>query len=549
MVDELPEGYYLDNFRYLLNFVSDQYAHLLHSNELAYTRDFQHLHRGCQMLYVRLIQRKGPLFRCDKLAYAEVTDLNGSIAELKQRGFLDEGEDAEIFDKLSLLTKKELLDLPEAGELDRSAKKAMLLDELADVDAEFSRFEIVRPLHGDILQLYMLLFFGNLNQNFTEFVLNDLGVTPFENYAINGGTSFFRDRHIVDQILTLYDLNEASYAIVEEGDRDSISEFVETLPKRSSNPHLARRHDRILNRLARQYERLGELEGALHLYNQSQMPPTRERQARILQKQGKVQLCTERCLNIIREPAHDEEYEFALKFLNRHLKKHPEQSKIPALDFDLLNFKPVVNQITVPNKSLKRVEEMACEWFRSQGQDAFYVENSLLSGLFGLAFWDIIFAPVEGAFFNPFQRGPTDMFTSGFYSSRQELIEKRMVELQNKQYLRNTILSCYNKKIPTANYFVNWSWLTPELIDRFIEMVSPEALTSIFRRIVIDPSNNRSGFPDLLVFKEDDYSLVEIKGPGDRLQNNQLRWLRHFDSVDIPAEVVHVSFAKAAVTE
>ena len=549
MVDELPEGYYLDNFHYLLNFVSVQYAHLLHSSELAYTRNFQHLNPESQMLYVRLIQRKGPLFRCDKLFYAEVTNLSGSIDELKQCGFLDEGKDAEILDKLSLLTKKELLDLPEAGELDRSANKTIILDELVEIEAELTGFDIVRPLHGEILQLYRLLFFGNLNQNFTEFVLNDLGVTPFENYPIDSGTSFFKDRYIVDQVLALYDLNEASYVVVEEGDKGLISKFAESLPERSSDSHLARRRDRILNRLARQYERLGELEDALQLYKESQMPPTRERQVRILQKQNNVLLCTKQCLEIIDQPAHDEEYEFALKFLKRHLKKHPEQPEIPTLDFNILNFEPMVRKISVPNDPAKRVEEIACEWFREQGQDAFYVENSLLPGLFGLAFWDIIFAPVAGAFFNPFQRGPADMFNHEFYNSRREIIEQRMHELQNKQHLRALLLSTYHDKIPTANYFVNWSWLGPELIDRFIRLISPESLISIFRRLVNDPLNNRSGFPDLLVFKDSGYSLVEIKGPGDQLQNNQIRWLRHFDSADIPAEVVHVSYATAAVAE
>ena len=283
------------------------------------------------------------------------------------------------------------------------------------------------------------------------------------------------------------------------------------------------------------------------------MPPTRERQTRVLQKQGKVQLCTQQCLKIIEKPAHDEEYEFALKFLMRHLKKHPgqslEQLHLPDPDFSILNFKPVVNKICVPNDPPKRVEEIACEWFRAQGQDAFYVENSLLPGLFGLALWDIIFTPVEGAFFNPFQRGPADMFSSEFYSSRREIIEKRMHELQSKERLREIILGSFHDKMPTANYFVNWSWLAPELIDRFLKLISPEALISIFRRLVNDPLNNRSGFPDLLVFRENDYSLIEIKGPGDRLQNNQLRWLRHFHTANIPAEVVHVSYDTAVVAE
>ena len=33
----------------------------------------------------------------------------------------------------------------------------------------------------------------------------------------------------------------------------------------------------------------------------------------------------------------------------------------------------------------------------------YYLENTLIGGMFGLAFWDIIFAPAKGVFFHPFQ--------------------------------------------------------------------------------------------------------------------------------------------------
>jgi hypothetical protein len=44
---------------------------------------------------------------------------------------------------------------------------------------------------------------------------------------------------------------------------------------------------------------------------------------------------------------------------------------------------------------------------RDQGP-VHYVENSLINSLFGLLCWPAIFAPLPGAFFHPFQRGPVD---------------------------------------------------------------------------------------------------------------------------------------------
>ncbi|MBT3900954.1 MAG: VRR-NUC domain-containing protein, partial [Gammaproteobacteria bacterium] len=38
------------------------------------------------------------------------------------------------------------------------------------------------------------------------------------------------------------------------------------------------------------------------------------------------------------------------------------------------------------------------------------------------------------------------------------------------------------------------------------------------------------------------YQLVEVKGPGDKLQANQIRWIRHFEQVELPFEVVNVQW-------
>ena len=166
----------------------------------------------------------------------------------------------------------------------------------------------------------------------------------------------------------------------------------------------------------------------------------------------------------------------------------------------------------------------------------------MLPGLFGLAFWDIIFAPIKGVFFNPFQRGPSDMFSPAFCQTRKELIAARLLALQDQEYLSNLILDHFEKKHLLANHFVNWSKLSRELIERFLTAISNDALLSVFKRLLVDPGSNRSGFPDLVIFHQDGFKLVEVKGPGDRLQENQRRWLHHFSKIGIPAEVAHFSW-------
>ena len=53
--------------------------------------------------------------------------------------------------------------------------------------------------------------------------------------------------------------------------------------------------------------------------------------------------------------------------------------------------------------------------------------------IFGLLFWDIIFAPVPGAFETPFQSAPLDIAEDTFYFTRSALIEKRLGEIEDGQ--------------------------------------------------------------------------------------------------------------------
>jgi hypothetical protein len=48
-----------------------------------------------------------------------------------------------------------------------------------------------------------------------------------------------------------------------------------------------------------------------------------------------------------------------------------------------------------------------------------YVENGLINSLFGLLFWDAIFAPIPGAFFHDFQYGPADLGSGRFHERRR----------------------------------------------------------------------------------------------------------------------------------
>jgi hypothetical protein len=75
------------------------------------------------------------------------------------------------------------------------------------------------------------------------------------------------------------------------------------------------------------------------------------------------------------------------------------------------------------------VETYALQHYERLGYRGYHCEGRIVTTLFGLLFWDIIFAPIPGAFETPYQTAPLDMFEDTFYLSREEIIEARLDEI------------------------------------------------------------------------------------------------------------------------
>ena len=60
----------------------------------------------------------------------------------------------------------------------------------------------------------------------------------------------------------------------------------------------------------------------------------------------------------------------------------------------------------------------------------FHCEGRIVTTIFGLLFWDIIFAPVLGAFETLYQVAPLDIAEETFYTARQELIQARLGDIK-----------------------------------------------------------------------------------------------------------------------
>jgi hypothetical protein len=166
-----------------------------------------------------------------------------------------------------------------------------------------------------------------------------------------------------------------------------------------------------------------------------------------------------------------------------------------------------------------------------------------MNALFGLAFWEVIFAPVTGAFHNPYQSVPGDMYDGDFAGRRRDLVDRRLAELGGLD-LAVELPAAWRRYQGYQCRWVNWRYIDEELVAAAGRVMPADHLLAVWRHMLFDPRENRRGFPDLIALGKQpgEYRLIEVKGPGDALQDSQKRWLRRFRDIGVPYAVAWVSW-------
>lgn len=532
-VTELPKDYYLQNFCQMTDLVHQQYSDLLSDTESAWLQAFHQAPLDAQKLYVRLLMRKGPLFRLDKLNYGEISDIPNAAEALASLGLV-ECLPTNVEHCCLLMTKPEMLNTFPGlmSSLSKTAIIEKLMDDRTNPLVVPSPFDVISVLGSDCLKTFLLLYFGNTHQDLAQFVVSDLGIQKFENYAIDRTFRLFQTRDNIDNWLLLAKINERRREAEEQKDRKSIIALADKIPAAFTWPLLETKRMRLINHIARDMEREKLDEEALNLYRQSNIAPSRERQVRLLMKAKRYDEAEMLTKKMLAMPLNEEETQVANKLAIQISRKTHWDWDPPRA------FQP--REIVLDlNRAESRVEITVSDHFKKKGWNVFYIENLLFNAVFGLFFWDIIYSPIQGAFLNPFQLGPRDTFSSDFYIERKSAIDNR---LSNMSSTFSDIYSIYDSKAGINNFWVNWSSIDKDIIRQLEISLNQEQLTEIFKKILFDPKVNRSGFPDLFLVKDNDYLFLEVKGPGDSLRDNQLRWLSTFDTLKIKSAVCWVKY-------
>ena len=540
------EFYYLDNFHRVLEWIAERYDDLLLDDERAFIALFATLPQPARALLVRMVMRKGTLFRASKLNYAEIGCPVEAARHLLPTGWVSCDPVMSLDELFDLLLKDELATVFRLSLHEKGARKAEQLAALRTQFDDARAFShwcrdstdvvysiLVKPLCDRL----RLIFFGNLRQDWTEFVLSDLGVFKFEKVDFSAHSRGFRHRGDVDDYLALHGCKERFEA------GEALDDVLHSLPPEAfDNDWIDSRRERLLFQIAQHVEKQKDWAGAIDLYTRCRFPGARGRAIRVLEKDGQYQRAHTLLTLAQKAPESDAERQ-QLARIGPRLARRLGHEKAPSRRNPAVQRLDLHLPMPMPQEAWW-VEGVVRDHLQRDDAPVFYVENALINALFGLLCWRAIFSAIPGAFFHPFHRGPADLFSADFFPRREAAFRACLAELDSDAY-RAAIRATYAEKCGIQSPFVTWEALSAELIEMALDCIPALHLKKWCERILLDIKANRTGFPDLIQFwpAERRYNMIEVKGPGDRLQDNQMRWIEYCAAHQMPISVCYLQWS------
>jgi hypothetical protein len=544
----LPDPYYyLSNFETVIASLNERYADLWSDEERQFFATFRELPKASRALLVRMVMRQGVLFRASRLKYSEIGEMVAAVVPLVQAGWVDDEPQLEVGELQRLITKAELLHYFPWSRPYRNLWKSDLVAMLRGQYPESRSFRAwcrdssdraYQLLVAPVCERLRLMFFGNFHQDWSEFVLRDLGLFAYEKIPSSLQSRPFGTRAQVDAFEQLY--------LCEQwlGTGVALDQVIAAIPVPiADSDWLERRRQKLLFQVGQAAERAGDSKLALAIYSTCTHRGAVVRTIRLLERAEEREIARDLCLaalGTLENEAELEQLGRLLPRLNRKLGVAVRLSRRPP--------KVPAFEIVVDRPSEFSVEYCALDHLKQTGEghsSIHYVENGLVNSLFGLLCWKAIFAPIPGAFFHEFQYGPADLSSGYFFERRSQEFADCFKELESDEYKR-TIRRVFAEKTGIQSPFVVWRLLRKPLLDSALACIPAAHLRILFEWIVRDVRDNRAGFPDLVQFwpLERRYRMVEVKGPGDRLQDNQRRLLEYCVSYAMPVSVCHVRWAE-----
>lgn len=204
---------------------------------------------------------------------------------------------------------------------------------------------------------------------------------------------------------------------------------------------------------------------------------------------------------------------------------------------------PKKGAVVILGDEIVSVEAYVTHLYQSQGWSVMPLESLPLHALFGVMMWMVI---QDGADPRVDHEGvgdstvfeatgqkipgwtlmPDDFGSDGYAIRRKEAIEDHFSTFPDN---REDLLWLFDYWCPLSADLRNYLWAhredTVERARRLIEILSPTQLVSILRYLIADYWGHYLGWPDLLLYRGDEILLIEVKSSGDKLSQEQKRWI------------------------
>lgn len=143
------------------------------------------------------------------------------------------------------------------------------------------------------------------------------------------------------------------------------------------------------------------------------------------------------------------------------------------------------------------------------------------------------------------QAAPLDLETDCFYESRKTLIEEVLQKIKDGM-AEEMLISSWELHVGTLCRGVNWERHSLAELRAVVTCIGGPCLASICRHLALDYRSWSSGMPDLLLWRfhnnyKGEAKLVEVKGPRDRLSEQQRAWLLFLMDCGFNIEVCKVT--------
>lgn len=541
MRPDLPIYYYHDHFIEMVGFVERVYDTMLDQTHRAFLSGFRRLTRDQQCLYIRMANRKGAAFQFHDLRYAEIGDIPSCIAALSCQGFLRAPGDGDYGLLLAGMKKEALAALARhcGGEWRASWPKARLAGFVQD-GLSFERFcahvdpsTIVIREHCETLAFLLYLYFGKSDSDLKNFALRDLGIMQVRDKE--SGLARFADAAEASDCFLysrMIQRLEGKAEVEIAACRDLLLQSTPPLSDYAANLRA-----RAAFRLGQLLEKRKDLDSAIAVYRLAASGDCNERLVRLLyampvdtmpEGQEEARILLERMID---DPESDAEFTFASDFYDRKFRRQ----RIGACTYLLRN----VPVLYVDEAHRNAPESAAASAFRREGWRVYHTENTLWRTLFGLLFWDEIFAPES--LHSGFDRVPQCLKDRSFSTRFGEAIASKLDRVRARNAI-TILLQGIASHMGTANGVFSWNDIDIDACQDLLVHGDGAATAAMLQWMCDDFPSCRDGFPDLMLARDGTIRFVEIKAEGDAIRRHQLTRLNQMRRAGFDADIRRVEY-------